>query len=162
MDPKLFFNPPNFFYWTLLGLIIWQEAKRTPASWTETQRFWEGFATLFSTSLAMVLWAGWDFYTWLTLLLASAAARLVGVDLLILADLWVRRENHRWTLQYFAGFVVGLLPVLWAGLDVLTWGALFTALGVCGAVKVGYHAICDSQEAKRLRERGAGDGPLSK
>lgn len=157
MDPQLFFNPQNFFYWAVLGLVIWQEAKRTPATWTEAGRFWLGLVTLFGSSLIMVYLAGWDFFTWLTLMLASIAARLVSVDRLMLDDLWKRRENHRWTLQYFTAFVVCLLPVLWAGMDVLTWGALFTALGVCGAVKSGYHAYCDSQKAEQLRKRVAGE-----
>lgn len=152
MDSKLFFNPHNFIYWALLGLVIWQEAKRTPVSWSERQRFWLGLVSLFGSALVMVLLGYFDFYTWLTLLLASMSARLVGIDQLILADLWARRENHRWTLIYFTAFGACLLPVQWAGMAVLTWGTLFVGLGVCGAVKVAYHAYCDSREAQRLRE----------
>ncbi len=158
MDARIFFNPANFIYWTALGLIIWQEAKRTPASWSEAQRFWLGWSTLFGGGLGMVVWGGFDFYTWLTLALASAAARLVGLDTLILSDLWARRENHRWTLVYFAAFVLGLLPVLWANMDVLTWGALFAGLGVCGAVKVGYPPTATARRPTACGRCGTGPG----
>ena len=90
MEPYLFFNPPNFIYWVLLGVIAWLEA-------------------------------GWDLSTWLILLVLSIATRFVRVDRLILEDLWLRRENHRWTLQYFTAFIMGLVPVLWAGWNIITW-----------------------------------------
>lgn len=169
MDPYLFFNPQNFIYWTLLGLIIWLEAMLVSGKWaiskwaflrrvsgrerTESQRWWLGLITLFGTSLVMVLFLDWDVYTWLVLLALSVTAWVVRIDRLIFDDLWLRRENHRWTVRYFTAFVVGLVLVLWGWLDVLTWGALFFALGVCGAVKVGYLGFRESQAARKLRAK---------
>jgi len=152
MSPKLFFNPENILFWALIGLIVYAEAKAYNERYGEDRRFWIGYVTLFGTSLAMVVLFGYDFYVWVTLAVVAALARLVRIDRLMLGDLWDRRENHRWTLTWGLSFLVGLVPVLWTGEGLLTWGAMFFALGVCGATKIAYEGIRDSQRAKQLRE----------
>jgi len=151
MDPTLFFNLPNAVVWLALGLLIWLETKYTPADWDENTRWWEGWLSLFGAGLLMTAGGWWDDLTVAVLALASVAARLTQVEHLFVGNLWQRRENHRWTLQYFVAFMAVLPAVIWARLDVLTWGALFVALGVCGAVKVGAHAVADARLAAELR-----------
>lgn len=153
MNPTIFFNLPNALAWLLLGALIWLETRYTPKQWDENTRWWEGWLSLFGAGLLMAAGGWWDGLTWLALGLATVAARLSRVERLFVGNLWQRRENHRWTLQYFVAFMAVLPSVLWAGLDVLTWGALFVALGVCGAVKVGAHAVVDARRAARLRAR---------
>jgi hypothetical protein len=162
MAHHLFFNAPNIAYWLALGLLIWLETRYTPAHWRENTRWWEGLVSLFGTSAIMVAVAGWDYRVWLVLLLSSIVTRLSNAHILLVGGVWERRqrENHRWTLQYFLAFMSGLAIVIWGNLDIITWGALFFSLGVCGAVKVGAHALADSRAAESLR-RESGD-PLQR
>jgi len=151
MNPELFFNAQNLLFWAVIGLVVYAEAKAYNQKYGEDRRFWIGYVTLFGLSLLMVLVANYDFYVWLTAAVLVAVARLVRSDRLILGDLWDRRENHRWTLIWGLCFLFTLVPVLWTGMGLLTWGAMFCALGVCGATKVAYEGIRDSRVAKRLR-----------
>jgi hypothetical protein len=160
MDPTLFFNLSNAVAWLALGLLIWLETQYTPGDWNEDTRWWEGWLTLFGVSLVMTSAGSWDSLTVAVLALASVAARLTRIERLLVGDLWRRRENHRWTLSYFTAFVVVLPAVIWARLDVLTWGAVFVGLGVCGAVKVGAHALEDSRRAAELRRFRAQAGDI--
>jgi hypothetical protein len=151
MDASLFFNVPNFIYWLALALAVLAESRLVGERWTESRRWRLGYATLFGSSLVMVAWFGWQWATWAGLLAATGLSRLVKFDRLLVGDLWARKEAHRWTAQYFAAFVLCIPMVALGQWDMLTWGALFFALGLCGATKVGWEAIRDARRARQLR-----------
>ncbi len=65
----------------------------------------------------------------------------------ILGELWMRQENYRWTLGYAVVFGLGM-PLVYLNLwDLNTWIGLFFAVGISGAIKVGY------QQYSRLKVR---------
>jgi hypothetical protein len=166
IDPALLFNLTNLIYWLILIAVIVIETASV-SHWPENARWLLGYLTLFGTSLLlMVNHAGWHYPTWLLLLLLAGLFRLLYVDYyalrligrftgLDLAGVWAgpKREPHRWTAQYFAAFVAAIPCTLWAGADVVTWAAMFFSLGLCGGVKVGYHATFTSYHAARLRRQ---------
>lgn len=173
MDPTMMFNAPNFIYWLCLAVIIAIETTTLPKRTPENVRWLIGYATLFGTSYLMVAHHGWDYHTWLLLLLLSGAYRLAHIDHHLLAfigrlagedltGLWdhPKREAHRWTAQYFGAWLTAIPFTLWAGADILTWGLLFFSLGICGAIKVGWAGIHTSLRARRLRQKEeTPDGP---
>lgn len=73
-----------------------------------------------------------------------------------LGQVWKRRENARWTTGYAVVFFYGFFMVLWGYWDANTYLALFFAVGLSGAIKVGYELYRSSREAERLR--GGADG----
>lgn len=170
MESDLIFNGPNVGYWLALALLILLQSLtvgrrgvwRGRAAWPEERRWRLGFVTLLGSSLVMVWWFGWGGLTWAFVAIGVMISRALRADYALVGGLWDRREGHRWTLQYVAGYVLGLVWVLLAGLDLVTWLLMFASLGVCGAIKVGAEAYRESVEARRLRRRPpppAGDDP---
>ncbi len=153
MEPTLFFNLPNCLYWVILAMVIAGQGVMIGDVWPEEWRWELGFDTLFVSSMVMVIWFGWDAETWAGLGLLAWGAHLIEIDRLLVGNLWSRRESHRWTLQYFASFLtaIPLIVVGWG--DIVTWGLIFTSLGICGAVKVGREAYQDSRRAQHLRRQ---------
>lgn len=164
-EPTLLFNLTNLAYWVALSAIIIVETT-TAVGWPENKRWLLGYSTLFGSSLLfMVNFSGWHYYTWLILALLSALARysrldhhllrllgrLAGLNLIGLWDS-PKREPHRWTAQYFLAFVAAIPLIIWTRADIITWAAMFFSLGLCGAIKVGYHALATSYQARRLRQ----------
>lgn len=63
-----------------------------------------------------------------------------------------RREAARWTIGYATIFVLSL-PLVLAGLwDAATYAAIFVAIGISGAVKVGVQQLRDAHRAESLRQ----------
>jgi hypothetical protein len=151
MDASLFFNVPNFIYWLALALVVLAESRLVGERWSESRRWRLGYVTLFGSSLVMVAWFGWHWATWAGLLAACGMSRLLKVERPLVGDLWTRKEAHRWTAQYFIAFVLCIPFVVWGQWDMSTWGALFFALGVCGATKLAWEAIRDARRARQLR-----------
>lgn len=73
-----------------------------------------------------------------------------------IGKLWRRHENARWTTGYFIIFFYGFFMVHFGHWDANTYLALFFAVGLSGAIKVGYELYRSSREAERLR--GGADG----
>lgn len=157
------FNASNLIYWALLCLIIYAETKLLtnhhdppyPKKWPEPKRWWLGLATLFGLSLIMVVAQSWDFWTWLGLLLSVLLSREIKPHLYLVGNLWQRpnRECHRWSVTYFAAFLLCIPGVAIGVWDVSTWVAMFFALGLCGASKVGFEAYLHSLKAEELRQK---------
>lgn len=70
-----------------------------------------------------------------------------------LGQLWRRHENYRWTTGYSVVFFYGYFMVYLGYWDAGTYIGLFFAVGISGAIKVGYERLLKSREAARLRER---------
>lgn len=158
MEADIFFNRPNLIFWTVLALVIWTETAIIAVGWPEPRRWWLGFATMFGGSLVMA-WAGWDWRTIVYLAGLNAALRIARFDKWVFAvfgqpyNLWKYRESYRWTLNYFFGFAFGLFGVVWAGMDLLTWGLVLFSLGLCGAVKIGWAGVVEAKQSRELRKR---------
>ena len=154
------FSKVNVIYWGLICIIVWLETKlltnnHAPYAkkWPGPNRWWLGWATLFSSSLVMVILEGWDFWTWAGLALATAMFRRIKPHALMVG--WQRscREYHRWTLGYFLAFVLCIPGVAFGPWDASTWVKMFFSLGLCGASKVGWEAYFHSLKADELRQK---------
>ncbi len=85
----------------------------------------------------------------------SGLALIILLEAATFGILWERKEAHRWTMGYFTVFYLGI-PLLILGVwDVKTWIGLFFAVGVSGAVKVGFEAARKSWQARQLRKGDA-------
>ncbi len=73
-----------------------------------------------------------------------------------LGRLWRRQENARWTLGYAVVFAPGLILVYLGYWDLITWIGLFFAVGISGALKVGYQQYYNSKKADQIRRGGYG------
>jgi hypothetical protein len=76
-----------------------------------------------------------------------------------LGQLWKRRENARWTTGYAVVFIWGYFLVYLGYWDGATYIGLFFAVGISGAIKVGYEQYRHSREAAKLRREGVSHGP---
>lgn len=154
MDPDQFFDPISITFWTALALVILLQGVTIGSGiWPEERRWRLGRVTLFGGTLTMVVWNGWDGYTWGWLVVFSLWGRWF-VQRSPLGDLWQRREGPRWTAAYFIGFALPLLMLLDTPtrLDLITWAQMFTSLGIAGAIKTGWEAARDAWQARKLRE----------
>lgn len=86
-----------------------------------------------------------NFIYWLAL------ALVIWAEAVTFGRWWRRRENARWTMGYFTVFLLSLPLVVWGYWDMFTWGGLFVAIGLSGAVKVGLEQHRDSRRAEKLR-----------
>jgi hypothetical protein len=152
IDPTLIFNLPNLAYWGLFSLLIFIETSQIATGWPERARWSLGYLSLFGSSLLMVTLAGWNFYTWLLLLIAVLLVRLSRPEQLL--SIWNHpsRESYRWTAQYFTAFIICIPIIIYLHLDLITWICIFFALGLAGAIKVGYAAAVNSHLAAELRQ----------
>lgn len=79
----------------------------------------------------------------------------IAITTRTLGRLWRRRENARWTTGYAIVFVYGFFLVYLGYWDPTTYIGLFFAVGIAGAIKVGYELYRNSREAEALRRKGA-------
>lgn len=156
MSTTLIFNLPNLAYWLTLALIItiqgWRIGKRGKAPWPEARRWWTGWFTLFGSAVPMVAFYGWDTETVVVLAVITAVFHIIEIERIFIGDLWQRRENHRWTMQYFIG-ILSTLPFTTNDLDFLTLLLIFASLGVAGLTKVSVESWLESREANKLRRQ---------
>lgn len=159
MDVALLFNCKNLLFWVILIQVILVEnilIGRSPlfgrSPWSEQRRFWVGLATLFGGALLMVFLNDWSLMTWAVLFVLVAAAWAFRLDLRLTGNLWLRREGHRWTLVYFLSFLVAVPLISLVGLNLVTWGAAFFSLGLCGATKLAWEGFRDSTQSAELRQ----------
>lgn len=156
MNPNQIFNSPNIIYWLLLAVIILWQGYTIGNAWSEWRRWVVGCVTLFGTTGVMVFYAGWDGPTWAALALTSTFTRSV-LERYVLGEFWKRRESARWTAEYFSAYLWVLIYIILGSFDLVTWGLMFTSLGVAGAVKTGWEAARDSYQAGKIRERTASE-----
>lgn len=87
---------------------------------------------------------------------------IIAITILIttatLGRLWRRHENYRWTTGYVIVFFPGVILVYLGHWDLNTWAGLFFAVGISGAIKVGYERLINSLEAERIRK---GENPYA-
>ncbi len=83
---------------------------------------------------------------------------LIGITIFFttrtLGKLWRRRENARWTTGYLVVFLYGFFLVYFGWWDPATYIGLLFAVGISGAIKVGYELYRSSKEAEKLRQKG--------
>jgi len=96
--------------------------------------------------------AGTGIFNLINIMYWAAMAVIILVEAATFGVLWRRRENHRWTMGYFTVFLAGVPLLMIGAWDVNTWVGLFFAVGISGAVKVGYESARQSWEARKLRE----------
>lgn len=156
MEATDIFNGWHCVFWMGLALIILCQGVAIGDVWQEQWRFMYGFVTLYGSTLLMVWLAGWDGRTWALLVVLTYAAWLVQVERRLTGGLWTRRgrENHRWTLRYFAAYLVAVPFLSVGGFEVVTWLLMLISLGVCGGVKVGREAWQKSLEIRELSKGG--------
>lgn len=78
-----------------------------------------------------------------------------------LGRLWRRHENYRWTTGYVIVFFPGVILVYYGWWDLDTWAGLFFAVGISGAIKVGYERLINSLQAEEIRKGGNPYDPAS-
>ena len=84
-----------------------------------------------------------------------AIAITIAITTCTLGQLWRRRENARWTVGYLVVFLYGFFLVYLGYWDQATYIGLFFAVGISGAIKVGYELYRASKDAEKLRRKGA-------
>jgi len=96
----------------------------------------------------MNLFTATNFLYWIVLVL------VIFLETLTLGVIWKRREAARWVTGYVTVFVLGLPLVLLGEWDAATFTALFVAVGLSGAIKVGVQQYADARRADSLRRHG--------
>ena len=84
---------------------------------------------------------------WLILALA------IALETLTVGYVLRHREAARWTIGYATIFLLSLPLVVWGVWDAATYAAIFVAVGISGAVKVGIQQITDAARAESARQR---------
>ena len=157
-EPSMIFNLKNLFYWTVLCIVIYIEirtARANPKKWPESRRWWLGFDTLFGSGLLMVLWAQYHFWTIFAFAVLAYIFHIARIERALIGNLWDRsdKEPHRWTIQYFVAVLLVIPGIALGMLDLITWAAMFAALGLCGASKVGWTTYLNSLKARKIRKQ---------
>lgn len=93
----------------------------------------------------MSLFTPFNFAYWLVVSL------VVTLETLTIGLIWRRREAARWTLGYATVFMLGLPLVVAGWWDAATFAALFVAVGLSGAVKVGLDQFIQARRAADYR-----------
>ncbi|MCB0213481.1 MAG: hypothetical protein KDJ52_29330 [Anaerolineae bacterium] len=157
MDASVIFNIPNLIYWLALAATVavqgWRIGKVGKNCWSENKRWWTGWATVFGSAAPMVIWFGWDAMTVIILAVIAGLFHVIEIDQVFLNDLWKRRENNRWTAQYFLAVLLGLAFTTSNEADFLTLTLVFISLGVCGIAKVGTEGYRESRKARDMRRK---------
>ena len=82
-------------------------------------------------------------------------ALTIALETLTVGYVLKYREAARWTIGYATVFMLSLPLVLLGVWDADTYAAIFVAIGISGAVKVGIQQITDANRAESSRRRAA-------
>ena len=81
-------------------------------------------------------------------------ALVIALETITVGVVLKNREAARWTIGYATIFILALPLVILGQWDAVTYTAVFVAVGVSGAVKVGIQQFVDARRAASLRRHG--------
>lgn len=151
MELSNFFSVGNIAFWVTLFVVIILQGHFVGDTWSEVQRWRFGYVTLLGGTGLMVAWANWGQFAWSVIALSVIGSRLL-FEIYLFRDTWRTsdRENGRWVVEYFAGYLIVLFCM--QGDLLISWGLMMTSLGIAGAAKTLREMVWQSFRSNRLRQ----------